>query len=64
MDWKYKLRRGIAGLAYLALGLVVLYVGLILVRQDLIDSRILFPSLLLAFLVSSPSNLIRGAKSE
>lgn len=64
MDWKYRLRRGIAGLAYLALGLAVLYVGFILVRQDLIDSRILFPSLLLAFLVSSPKNLIRGAKSE
>jgi hypothetical protein len=64
MDWKYRLRRGIAGLAYLALGLAVLYVGFILVRQDLIDSRILFPSLLLAFLVSSPSSLARRAKTE
>lgn len=59
MPWHYQLRRLVDTAMYLAVASLLLYPGLVLVQADLINSQILFPVLIVIFLVSSPPKWMR-----
>ncbi len=59
MPWHYQLRRFVDTAMYLSVAGLLLYPGLVLVQADLINSRILFPALIVIFLFSSPPKWMR-----
>jgi hypothetical protein len=59
MPWHYQLQRFLSIAMYFAVAGLLLYPGLVLVQADLINSRILFPAVIVAFLFSSPPRWMR-----
>lgn len=54
MHWRLYMRRALGAIIFMMVAALMLYAGMQVVKLDLVDSRLMFVLMVLAFLSSSP----------